>query len=116
MYYNIFNWINFMTYYEKPSFNIYFGTIGKTLGCKYRFTKKFKNEEEAKNFAKNEAELLYYKNEGKYGIPKYSQIKKEFELTGVSTEILYKEHIKDMTRWYVIPTELDSIPTDKLKW
>ena len=33
-------------------YNIYYGTIGKTLGVKYRSTKNFKNEKEALKFTK----------------------------------------------------------------
>ena len=97
-------------------YNIYFGTIGKTLGCKYRFTKYCKNDQEAAKLAANSAASFYYKNEGKYGIPKYDQIVKEAELTGVDIEKLYQEHINDMTRSYAIPTELDTVPYDKLKF
>ena len=97
-------------------YNIYFGTIGKTLGCKYRFTKWCKNEEEANKIAENSASSFYYKNEGKYGIPKYNQIAKESEITGIDIEDLYKDHIVDMMRFYVIPTEIDSIPNKKLKF
>lgn len=97
-------------------YNIYFGTIGKTLGCKYRFTKSCKNEQEALSIAKNAAASFYYKNEGKYGIPTYNQIQKESEITGVDIEKLYNEHIYDMTRYFVIPTEEDTIPNKKLKF
>lgn len=96
-------------------YNIYFGTIGKTLGCKYRFTRWCRTEEEAKRIAENSAASLYYKNEGKYGIPSYNQIEKESELTGIDVEQLYKDHIYDMTRYYIIPTEVDTISTNKLK-
>lgn len=96
-------------------YNIYFGTIGKTLGCKYRFTRWCRTEEEAKRIAENSAASLYYKNEGKYGIPSYNQIEKESELTGIDIEQLYKDHITDMTRYYVIPTEVDTISVNKLK-
>ena len=105
-----FRFIN-MTYY-----NIYFGTIGKTLGCKYRYTTQCKSEKQAKELAKDSASSLFYKYEGKYGIPTFSDIAKESELTGVSMETLYEDHINDMCRWYAIPTSLDSIPTKKLKW
>jgi hypothetical protein len=91
-------------------YNIYFGTIGKTLGVKYRYTKNFKNEQEALKTAKNDATSLYYKNEGKFGIPDFLQITKESELTGIPIESLYNAHIEDMTRYFVIPTELDTIP------
>lgn len=97
-------------------YNIYFGTIGKTLGCKYRFTKNCRNEQEALKLAENSAQSLYYRNEGKFGIPTYNQISKESEITGIDIETLYMDHIKDMTRYFVIPTELDTIPMKKLKF
>lgn len=97
-------------------YNIYFGTIGKTLGCRYRYTKCCKNEQDAKTFAENAASSFYYKNEGKYGIPSYSQISKEAEITGLDIETLYKDHINDMMRFYAIPTEEDTIPNRKLKF
>ena len=97
-------------------YNIYFGTIGKTLGCKYRFTKSCKNEQEALKLAESSAQSLYYQNEGKYGLPSYSKISKEAEITGVDIETLYKDHIYDMMRWYIIPTESDTIPNKKLKF
>lgn len=98
------------------SYNIYFGTIGKTLGIKYRFTKNFRSEEQAKQYAKNAVISFYYKNEGKFGLPSYIQIAKESELIGVPIEKLYEEHIEDMTRYYAIPTDLDTIPIRKLKY
>jgi len=97
-------------------YNIYFGTIGKTLGCKYHYTKWCKNDQDAQKIAENAASSLYYKNEGKYGIPTYDQILKESEITGISVEALYKDHINDMTRFYAIPTDQDSISTKKLKF
>ena len=96
-------------------YNIYYGTIGKTLGVKYRYTKNFKNEQEAIKSAENEVFNLYLRNEGKYGIPTYNDIEKESKITGIDIETLYQDHVKDMTRYYVIPTELDSIPQDRLK-
>jgi len=97
-------------------YNIYFGTIGKTLGCKYRFTKWCKDKNEATKIAENSAASLYYKNEGRYGIPEYNQIVNESEITGIDIEELYKEHINDMMRFYVIPTEEDSNPNKKIKF
>lgn len=97
-------------------YNIYFGTIGKTLGCKYQFTRNCKNEQEAIEIAKNGAASIYYKYEGKYGIPSFSQINKESGITGVDIEKLYQEHINDMCRYYAIPTEEDSIPSRKLRF
>ena len=87
-------------------YNIYYGTIGKTLGVKYRYTKACKTDEDAKKLA----------NEGRYGVPTYDQISKESEITGVDIEKLYKEHIYDFCRWYVIPTEIDTISSKNLKY
>ena len=98
------------------SFNIYYGTIGKTLGVRYRFTKNCYTEQDAQKIAKSAAESFYYKNEGKFGIPTYNTIAKESEITGIDIEQLYKEHIYDIMRWYAIPTEIDTIPNRKLKF
>lgn len=97
-------------------YNIYFGTIGKTLGCKYRFTKYCKNDQEAIELAKNFANSFYYKNEGKYGIPSFNQIYKESEEIGIDLEKLYQEHIDDIIRYYAIPTVLDTISVKNLKF
>lgn len=97
-------------------YNIYFGTIGKTLACKYRFTKWCKTDLEALEIAENAAKSLYYENEGKFGITPFSKISKESKITGVDIETLYQEHIKDMCRWYVIPTTIDTVPSKKLKF
>ena len=97
-------------------YNIYYGTIGKTLGVKYRFTKSFKSEEDAKKLAKKSAQSFYLKNEGKYGIPSFSQISKESDVTGLDMETLYNDHMEDMIRYYVIPSELDTIPNKNLKF
>lgn len=96
-------------------YNIYYGTIGKTLGVKYRYTKNFKNEQEAIKTAKNDAISLYYKNEGKFGIPTFSQIAKEADLTGIPIESLYNAHIEDMTRYFIVPTELDTISSKNIR-
>ena len=98
------------------TYNIYYGTIGKTLGVKYRFTRNCRNEQEAIKLAKNAITTFYYKNEGKYGLPSFDQINKESKITGLSIESLYDDHIEDMCRWYAIPTEEDTIPSDKLRW
>lgn len=97
-------------------YNIYFGTIGKKLHIRYQYTKNLFSEEEAKKLAYDEAKALYFKYEGKYGLPSYAQISEEHNITGISIEDLYEEHIKDMCRWYVIPTEKDTIPRKKIKW
>ena len=98
------------------TYNIYYGTIGKTLGVKYRFTRNCRTEQDAIKIAKNAVTSFYYKNEGKYGLPSFNDIDKESKITGLSIEDLYNEHIEDMCRWYAIPTELDTIPTNKLRW
>lgn len=97
-------------------YNIYFGTIGTTLGCKYQYTKWCRNDVEANKLARNAATSFYYKNEGKHGIPSFNTIAQESKITGVDIERLYKDHIHDMVRYYAIPTELDSIPNKKLKF
>lgn len=97
------------------NYNIYFGTIGKKLGVKYQFTTKCKDDESAKQLAKESAASLFFKNEGRYGIPNFSQISKESDITGISIDDLYQEHIEDMMRYYAIPTELDTISRNKLK-
>ena len=98
------------------TYNIYYGTIGKTLGVKYRFTRNCRNEQDAIKLAKNAVTTFYYKNEGKYGLPSFDQINKESKITGLSIESLYDDHIEDMCRWYAIPTEEDTISSDKLRW
>ena len=98
------------------SYNIYYGTIGKTLGVKYRYSKNFRNEQEALKHVYNDVFNFYLRNEGKYGIPSYNDIEKESKITGVDIETLYREHIDDMTKYYIIPTELDTISTKDLKY
>lgn len=98
------------------SYNIYYGTIGRKFEEKYRITKKFKNDEAALAFARECAASFYYKNEGKYGIPSFKIISKESEITGVSLEKLYKEHIEDFMRYHAIPTELDTVSSSDLVW
>lgn len=98
----------------KQDFNIYYGTIGKKLGVKYRCTRTFKSEIEAKNYAKNLVTSFYYKNEGKCGLPSFNKISEESRLTGISLEELYKDHIDDMCRWFVIPTDVDTVPKREL--
>lgn len=97
-------------------YNIYFGTIGKTLGVKYQFTKLCKNEQDAMKTAETAAQSLYYKNEGKHGLPSYLQISKDSKITGIDIENLYKDYIKYYMRWYVIPTEIDTISSKNLKF
>lgn len=98
------------------NFNIYFGTIGKTLGVKYRYSKKYRNRESALADAKKSAESFYYKNEGTYGLPSFKEISNESRITGLNLDTLYKDHINDMMRYFVIPTEEDTISSSDLKW
>lgn len=93
-------------------YNIYYGL---RTNVKYRFSKNFRSEQDAVEFSKNLATSFYYKNEGKHGLPGYNQIQKESELTGVSITKLYDEYVADSCRWYAIPTEVDSIPSYKIK-
>lgn len=95
------------------NYNIYYGILN---GTKYRFTKAYKSEIDAINEAKQLAIGIYYKNEGKFGIPTYNQIEKESKMTGVSIENLYNEHIYDLCRYYAIPTEVDTISSKQLKF
>ena len=95
-------------------YNIYSGKIPNNV--KYLFTKTCKSDDDALKIAKKCAETYYYKNEGKYGIPSFSQISKEAEITGLDIQTLYDDHIKDLMRWYAIPTEFDTIPIKKLKF
>lgn len=97
-------------------YNIYYGTIGKTLGVRYHQTKNFKSEQEAKQFAKTAAASYFYKHEGTCGLPSFEDISKESELTGLSIEKLYEDHIKDMTRYYVIPTKIDTVLSQDICW
>lgn len=97
-------------------YNIYYGTIGKTLGVKYRYTKACKTDEDAKKLARKSAQSFYLKNEGKYGIPSFDVISKESDITGLDMEALYNDHMEDMIRYFAVPTELDTIPNKKLKF
>ena len=97
-------------------YNIYFGTIGKTLGVKYQYTKTCKNDQEALKTAEIAAQSFFYKNEGKKGLPSYVQIAKDSEITGIDIETLYKDYIRYYMRWYAIPTEVDTISTKNLKY
>ena len=90
-------------------YNLYYGTVDGPLKLKYRVTKECSNDENAKNSAFEEARTMYYKNEGKYGLPGYVKIQQESDITGISIFKLYEEHIKDLMRWYAIPTTLDTI-------
>lgn len=98
------------------TYNVYFGTIGKTLGIRYRYSINCKSKEEALVKAKDAATNFYYENEGKYGIPSFNKILKESNLLNIPIETLYNDHIYDMMRWYVIPTDEDTISTKELRW
>lgn len=102
--------------FDFPLYNIYFGTIGNKLGVKYRYSKKFKNNEEALKEAKKAATSFFYKNEGKYGIPTYTQIVQESKITGLRIEALYSDHINDFMRFYAIPYDDDTICSYDVKW
>ena len=93
-------------------FNIYFGTIG--TGAQYQYTMYFENEEEAKKEAYKKAATYYYRNAGDFHIPGKAEIEKEVKITGLDISTLFQEHIKDIMRWYAIPTKLDSISSKDL--
>lgn len=98
-------------------YNIYYGTpTNNALKCQYRITVDCKSERRAKELAYDAACSFYYKNEGKFNLPGYNQIKKECDLTGVSLKNMYGEHIKDLLRWYAVPTELDTVSSKDLKY
>lgn len=100
--------------YSLELYNIYYGTGAE--GAKYHFTKEFKNEAEANNFAKDVAKSFFYKNEGKHGIPSFNDVSLEVQITGLDFETLYNDHFVDLMRWYAIPTEVDTISSKNLKW
>jgi hypothetical protein len=98
------------------TYNIYFGTIGNTLSCKYRFSAHFKNEEDAKKTAYEQAVIFYNEHEGEYGIPSFETLMKESNTTNTPISTLYDDHVNDMMRWYAIPTDVDTIPSKELNW
>lgn len=93
----------------KQQFNLYYGTVGGPLEIKYRGTRMFNDEKSAIASAFEEATNLYYKNEGKHGLPGYKVIQEESDITGINILKLYEEHVKDLMRWYAVPTVLDMI-------
>ena len=97
-------------------YNIYYGSIGDRLKVAYHYTKDFRNEKEALEEAKKGASSLYYKFEGKFGLPSFTQISNEAKLTGIPMKKLFEDHIYDMMRWYAIPTEEDSISSKDIVW
>lgn len=101
--------INMMT-----SYNLYYGTVDGPLKLKYRSTQEFKSEQEVKKNLWNLACSLYYKNEGKHHLPSYKDITEESKITGIPVEKLYNEHIKDLIKFYYVPTELDTVSTKDL--
>ena len=100
----------------RQQYNLYYGTVDGPLKVKYRTTKMFDSDELALKAAYEEATSIYYKNEGKFGLPDYPQIQKESDITGVNILKLYGEHVKDLMRWYAIPTILDTVENKHLKF
>jgi len=87
-------------------FNIYFGSIANT---KYQYTKSFKNEIDANKNAEQSMFNFYFKKEGTKGFPSYNTIYKEAQKLNVEVGNLYSQYVNSMCRYYVIPTELDTI-------
>ncbi len=100
----------------KQQYNLYYGTVDGPLKVKYRVTRSFNDDISAKNAAFEEATNLYYKNEGTSGLPGYSIIQKESEVTGINILKLYKEHVEDLMMWFAVPTVLDTVSNKKLKF
>lgn len=100
----------------KQQYNLYYGTVAGPLSVKYRVTRSFNDDESAKNAAFEEATNTYYKNEGKYNLPSYKEIKEESDITGINILKLYQEHIKDLMRWFAVPTALDTVSNKELKF
>ena len=97
-------------------YNIYFGLADGELKCKYQYTKEFKNEQEAIKDTKRNLLLYYYEHEGTHHIPSFSQISEEAEYLDKDVEKLISEHINDLFRYFVIPTEVDTISTGNLNY
>lgn len=100
----------------KQQYNLYYGTVDGPLKIQYRGTRSFVNDEFANAEAFKEASNLYYKNEGKFGLPGFNKIKEEQEITGINILKLYEEHIKDLMRWFAIPTEVDIVNNKGIKF
>lgn len=100
----------------KQQYNLYYGTIDGPLAIEYRGTRSFSDDKSATAESFKEATNLYYKNEGKFGLPGYPQINEESKLTGINVLKLYDEHIKDLMRWFAVPTELDTVNNKDIKF
>lgn len=97
------------------NYNLYFGTQDGPLKIQYRYTRSYGDENEAKNAAFEGALALYYKNEGKNGLPGYSTIVKESEITGINIIKLYEEHARDLMYYFAVPTDVDTVSVENIK-
>lgn len=97
-------------------FNVYFGLADGELKCKYQYTKEFKNETEAIKDTKRNLLAFYYKYEGTHHIPSFIQISEEAEYLNRDVEKLITEHIHDLFRYFIIPTEVDIVSSKDLKY
>ena len=100
----------------KQQYNLYYGTVDGPLKIEYRITRSFNDDQSATNAAFEEATNMYYKNEGKHNLPSYNQVKQESDITGINILKLYQEHVKDLMRWFAVPTVLDTVSNKKLKF
>ena len=96
-------------------YNLYYGTADGPLKVQYRITRNLNNDAQAKQEALAGATSLYYKNEGKFGLPGYAEISKESEITGISIIKLYEEHVKDLMTFFAVPTDVDTVSKSDIK-
>ena len=95
-------------------YNIYFGLADGELKCKYQYTKEFKNETEALKDTRRNLLAFYYKYEGTHHIPSFIKISEEAEYLHKDVEKLINEHINDLIRYFIVPTEVDTISSNDI--
>lgn len=95
-------------------YNIYFGLADGELKCKYQYTKEFKNEIEALKDTKRNLLAFYYKYEGTHHIPSFVTISEEAEFLHKDVEKLINEHVNDLIRYFIVPTEVDTISSNDI--
>ena len=107
-------------------YNIYAGLDGSFGGATYQYTSEFEDIDEAIDAAYTKAVEIYDSYEGLHGLLTYgnaleeakNQINEEPDLEGLDFEEfadeIYNEYVESWIDYYVISTEEDSIPKDKL--
>lgn len=96
-------------------FNIYYGFTGVFNPVKYRYSDHYKTEKEAFDDAKTQVTKLFMENCGTNGIPSFLDIQKESKELKVPLKALLDDYIWDRTRFYVIPTSLDTISSKGIR-